>query len=50
MTFPGHPTSSAKQLRAHRTARVHPGLEQLMTEHCTGASAKAAGFYKSKAH
>ncbi len=50
MTFPGHPTSSAKQLRAPRTVRVGPGLEQLMTEHCTGAAPKAAAFCESKAH
>jgi hypothetical protein len=26
----------------------HPGLEQLMTEHCTGAPPKAAAFCESK--
>jgi hypothetical protein len=51
MTFPrflGIPPLASTSSEGPRTVRVHSGLEQLMTEHCTGAPPKAAAFCESK--
>ena len=51
MTFPrflGIPPLAPSSSEPPEPSESNPGLEQLMTEHCTGAPPKAAAFYESK--